>query len=242
MEPRIPTICVDRTAAPAHSLFNANEWSQQSKPIILSCAAQYGLLLHALESLSGVFRAGVQTCEARLRDLQLHWRTAPWELERARYLVEVPTVHLYVQAFLATVKTLLDLLAQLTSAQGLVLKKVHGFHKKGQCVGGELLEILTKKAAPGRQEAASELRRYLSEQKEIWIDELIRARDNMAHPQRGIYQVMWELELLVAGGELECRRVVAPHLNDQLFDEYARNTIGHVKLASANILRILRTA
>lgn len=242
MEPRIPTICVDRTAAQAHSLFNANEWSGESKPIILSCAAQYGLLLHALESLSGVFRNGVETCEARFGDLRLHWRTAPWELERGRYLVEVPTVHLYVQAFLATVKTLLDLLAQLTSTQGLAIKKVHGFHKKGQCIGGELLEILAMKAAPGREEAASELRRYLSEQKDIWIDELVRARDNMAHPQRGMYQVMWELGLVVAGGELKCRRVVAPHVNHQSFDEYARKTIGHVKLASANILRIVWTA
>jgi len=242
MIPRIPTICVDRTAAPANTLFNANEWGEQSKPIILSCAAQYRLLLHALGGLSGVFRAGMETCEARLGDLRMHWRKAPWELERGRYLVEVPTVHLYVQAFLATVKTLLDLLAQLTSTQGLVLKKVHGFHKKGQCIGGELLEILTKRAAPGREGAASELRRYLNEQKDIWIDELVTARDNMAHPERGMHQVMWELELLVGGAELKCRRVVAPHVNDQPFDEYARNTTGHVKLASANVLRILRTA
>jgi hypothetical protein len=101
---------------------------------------------------------------------------------------------------------------------------------------------LTKKAAPGREGAASELRRCLSEQKDIWIDKLVAARDNMAHPQRGMYQVMWELELLVACGELKCGRVIAPHVNDQPFDEYARNTIGHVKLASAKVLRILRTA
>ena len=121
-------ICVDGSTAPAHSLFNANEWRKESKTLVTSCAAQFGLLLHTAACVRSEVARGARVCGSRFEDLKIQWSQAQWDVARVRYLVEVPQVHLHIQAFLAAGKTLLDLLAQLVSTEGLVATKVHGFH------------------------------------------------------------------------------------------------------------------
>lgn len=220
MDERTPTICADRATWSAYSLFNPNEWRVESRAVVSSCAAQFGLLLHTVGCARNEIANGTRACELRLEDLRVQWQMGRWEIGRGRYLVEVPTVHLQVQAFLVTGKTLLDLLAQLASTEGLVIKKVHGFHKKGSAVGGELLHMLSNRASRGKENQASALRAFLESEKTVWIDNLVRARDDLAHPQRGMLQVMWEIQLAESGDGLRADCVVPPHIANLPFDKY----------------------
>jgi len=115
--------------------------------------------------------------------LQGDWAKATWDLDRCDYLVEIPEFHLCVEAYLSTIKTLLDLLAQLVTTEGIVNKKVHGFHKKRSQVGGELLHVLEAKAYSAKKSIASQLHQQVQEHKAIWIDQVVQLRDNLVHPK-----------------------------------------------------------
>jgi hypothetical protein len=235
----MPTICVDQSTAPAHSLFNPNEWRRESKALVSSCAAQFGLLLYTVAHVREECARGARVCGLRFEDLRMQWRQAQWDVSRGRYLVEVPAVHLHIQAFLAVGKTLLDLLAQLVSTERLVTTKVHGFHKKGSVIGGELLYTLTNKASAGREAQAAELRAFLVQEKAAWIDCLVKARDDLAHPQRGMYQVLWDLELAASGHDLKCARTVLPCVGGLAFDLYIEKTMGAFEKMAATFLRLI---
>ena len=239
VDERIPTVCVDQSTAPAHSLFNPNEWRRESKALVSSCAAQFGLLLHTAAHVHQEGARGERVCELRFEDLRRQWCRGRWDASRGRYLVEVPTVHLHIQAFLTVGKTLLDLLAQLVGTEGLVTTKVHGFHKKGPVIGGELLYTLTKNASAGREAQAAELRAFLVQEKAAWIDCLVKARDDLAHPQRGMYQVLWELELAESGPDLKCARIVPPSVGGLAFGQYVEKAMGAFETMAANFLRLI---
>lgn len=237
-----PVILISDGSIAAFSIFNPNDWNGESKPIIASCAAQYSLLLFATSALAKTYEGANQVCQARMGDLSQQWRRAPWDLQRGSYFVEIPAVHLSIQAFLSTVKTLLDLLAQLLSSERLVHVKLHGFHKKGQSVGGEVLHALAHKKNPQRAEIAARVREYLTEQKAAWIDGAVSARDNLAHAVRGMPQVMWELEISNQGDSISCDRIVPPHIGDEPFEQYSHTTAAKVEMLSTTILQALRTA
>ena len=239
---KTPAIFVFEGTTPAHSIFNPNEWSNDSKAVIASCSAQFALLLFASTALATAHEGVAQICAQRVAELQRQWRASRWDLQRLRYFVEVPSVHLSIQAFLVTVKTLLDLMAQLLSTERVVHTRLHGFHKKGRVVGGEVLYALAHKRNPLRGEAAARIREYLTEQKSVWIDEVVEARDCLAHPTRGAPQVMWELEVKAEDGSLACERIVPPHIGEQAFDRYAASVAGLCEVFATKILADVRTA
>ncbi len=226
----------------ALSIFNPNEWRGNSRSIIEACSAQHGLLLHIKEGLKNAMQIGASVCQAAFEEFKIQWKSASWNVNVGCYLVEVPPVHLYIHGFLSTSKALLDLVVQLASSEGLVNKSVHGFHKKGKRIGGEFLDILSKKAAPGREKAASALSCYLLEQKSAWIDKLVNARDDMAHPERGMRQIMWELELVASGADIRCVRMVPPFLGGFCFDKYIANTANDIETACIRILSLMRAS
>jgi hypothetical protein len=224
----------------AHSIFNPNEWDEESKAIIASCSAQFSLLLFVCSTLSSASEGVQQVCERRMNELQHQWLRAKWNLHQCRYFVPVPPVHLSIQAFLVTIKTLLDLLAQLMSTERLVQTKLHGFHKKGRNVGGEVLHALKNKRNPVRGEVATDVRSYILEQKAIWIDNAVLARDYLTHPKRGITQVMWELEVAAENDSIRCDQIMPPHIGDSPFDQFVTTTAAQMEEFSTTILQKLR--
>ncbi len=240
-EERVPAIFVFEGTTPAHSVFNPNQWGDESRAVIASCSAQFALLLFSITSLPLAHATVQQICEQRIGELQRQWRTSRWPVGGLRYFVEVPSAHLSIQAFLVTVKTLLDLMAQLLSTERVVHTKLHGFHKKGHVVGGEVLHALAHKRNPLRAEAAEKIRELLLEQKGVWIDQAVEARDYLGHPTRGAPQVMWELEMKLADNSLLCDRVVPPHVGHQSFDTYAANVVAACEALATTILAELRT-
>jgi hypothetical protein len=188
---------------------------------------------HALER-------GEAVCGLRLQELQNQWRARPWQLDRSQYLVEVPTVHVLVQAYLSSAKTLLDFLAQLTTTEGVVGKVVHGFHKKGDDPGGQLLGFLKSRAAPGRRDQAERLRTYLAEQKDVWIDDLVCARDFLAHPKRRMAQIYWGIDLVEHEGTLTFKECFAPRIAGHPFHEFMASQTDVISAFARQYVRLVR--
>ena len=239
---KIPVIVLDNTSKTAYTIFNSNDWEGKSKAIIASCAAQFSLLEYQATKLPSIVQYSRKMCELRFKELHNQWEKSPWDVNKSDYLVEIPEFHLNIQAYLATIKALLDLTAQLISAEGIVNKTVHGFHKKGILVGGELLQILNTKAKPEKAETALKLFKLIDEQKTIWIDRAVDVRDLLVHPEEGLIQIMFKLEIGVSKGNLKLLQVLQPSLAGQQFDEYAQITFIQVVNFSKTFLRIIKAA
>jgi len=206
----------------------------------MSCAAQYGLLNHGASQIPPVLKNCEKLCKASFVELQGMWAKEPWELDRCCYLVEIPGFHLHAQAYLSTVKTFLDMLAQLVTTEDIVCKKVHGFHKKGSQIGGQFLYILDVKAQAARKGIASQLRQLVEKHKTVWIDKAIELRDNLVHPQRGTYQVTFRLEIELDNESLRLARILPPAIDGQGFGQYAQETMSHVRHFSKLFLDTLK--
>jgi hypothetical protein len=240
--PKTPTILIYSTSKSAYSIFNSNAWEGNSKPIITSCGAQYSLLQYQVTKLPSLIRYSQEICEARFMELKNHWGKSPWDINRGDYLVEVPEFHLHVQSFLATIKTFLDLIVQLISTEGIVAKTVHGFHKKGKQVGGEVLQILETKARPEKSNTAGELFKLIDGQKTAWIDQAVNVRDILVHPVNGLAQVMFRLEIGQKKGELKLLKIIQPSLAGVQFDEYSHMTLMHIDNFSKSYVDIMKAA
>lgn len=225
MKHKIPVILIDENTYPAFSLFNPNEWGGESKPIILSCAANYGLLIYSLTRVNDIFERADVLCLPRGNNLKAQWETARWDLSECMYLVDIPEAHLSIHSFLTTVKTLLDVFVQLISSEGIVSKKIHGFHKKGNNIGGKLLHILKHKASITKRQSALRLHELICQHKETWIDQAVNSRDLFIHPEKGLTRVMFGLSLCEHNGKLNIDKIVKPTIDDQDFDIYAEKTL-----------------
>jgi hypothetical protein len=142
--------------------------------------------------------------------------------------------------FLTTIKTFLDLLVQLVTTEGILNKKVHGFHKKGRQIGGELLHYLDTKAHPEKRSVASQLKQLIEDQKGIWINQSIELRDNLVHPEKGLAQVMFSLEIKQINGRLGLVRIVPPAVDGHSFSEYTQETMQRIHDFSELFLQILK--
>jgi hypothetical protein len=238
---KVPVLLLHGDSKFAFSIFNPNEWTGSSRSIVMSCAAQYGLLNHGASQIPLMLKNCEKLCKARFVELQTDWAKAPWELERCYYLVEIPEFHLYAQAYLSTIKTFLDMLAQLVTTEGIVNRKVHGFHKKRNQVGGEFLHILDVKAYSAKRGIASQLRQLVEEHKAVWIDQAIELRDNLVHPERGMYQVTFRLEIELDDERLRLARILPPAIDSQGFGEYAQETMNRIRHFSKLFLYTLKT-
>lgn len=190
---KIPVILIDQASMPAFHIFNPNDWAGVSKAIVSSCVAQHGLLNYSVKKLHELFGNSDKLCSPKYHELKNQWKTSRWPTEKCEYLAEVPEVHLFVQVFLNSIKSLLDLIVQLISSENIVYTKIHGFHKKRKDPGGKLLHTLKNKA--NSKKISDSLFRLISEQKRKWIDDAVKARDLLVHPEKGLIQVMFQLAL-----------------------------------------------
>jgi hypothetical protein len=240
---KIPIIWVDETNKSAHSIFNANDWSDRSKAIMSSCAAQLSLLEYQAAKLPSIVQYSRKICEVRFKDLKAQWDKSAWNISECDYFVEVPEFHLNIQAFLATIKVFLDLIVQLISSEGIVDTVIQGFHKKGEDIGGRLISILENNAKQGKTVTASKLLMLIGEQKTTWIDQAVGIRDLLVHPNQGMSQIMFRMEIRhKRNGELKLERVIQPLFSGLQLDQYAQITLMSVEGFSKNFLEIIKAA
>jgi len=239
---QIPTIMLDNASKSAYSIFNPNDWIGNSKSIIVSTAAQYSLLEYQANKLPSLVQHSQKMCELRFRELCDQWEKAPWDVNKCDYLVEVPEFHLNIQAYLATIKVFLDLIVQLISSEGIVNTAIQGFHKKGEVIGGRILNILENNAKQEKSETAHKLLKFIDGQKNSWIDQAVNVRDLLVHPNEGMLQVMFRLEIGQRNGKLKLRQMLQPSLAGLQFDQYAQITLIQVEYFSKNFLEILKAA
>lgn len=239
---KTPIILIHPSSMPSYLLFNPNSWKNASKQIIRSCAAQYGLLSYSVNKLDQLFSDAEKLCQPSLQNLNSQWRSAKWTHKRCRYFVEIPEVHLYIQIFLVSVKTLLDLIVQLISSEGVTSSKIHGFHKKGKVIGGEILNLLKNNSSKSKKETSDKIVVLINKHKQDWLDGIVSVRDLLTHPEKGIAQVMFELKLREAEQDLRLVKVIKPKINTKGvdFNIYAKEVLKKVETFSKDFLELTK--
>ncbi|MFZ1058828.1 MAG: hypothetical protein WAP47_06520 [Candidatus Rokuibacteriota bacterium] len=170
------------------------------------------------------------------------WRTASFDLTKIIVYGQVPDLHMRIEAFFGGVKTLLDLLAQLLSSEQIVAAVVDGFHRAQDTYGGKVLNALDHNALGNRKDAAAKVRALIVDHKALWIDEAIRARDHLVHPEKGMHQLMFQLDFLAQGDTVVCERINPPIIGAEAIDHYARGVLTHAHSFSSDLLRLLQEA
>jgi hypothetical protein len=238
--PRIPVICADPSAVVGAVTFNPNPWSGASRGIVLSCWTEYSVLHHCVGQIAELCARSDQQCQRHLDTLQQRWRVARFDLQRVIVFGQVPDLHMRIESFFAGIKTLLDLLAQLLSSERIVAAIVDGFHRAQDVYGGKVLNALENNALGNRRVAAAKIRELILEHKTLWIDEAIRARDQLIHPERGMHQLMFQFDLVARGDTLMCERIQPPMIGAEAIDAYAWGALKHAESFSAEFLKVLR--
>ncbi len=238
--PRIPVICADAAAVIGATTFNPNSWSGLSRGIVQSCWTEYSVLHYCAEQIADLCARSDQVCEKHVATLQQQWRTARFDLEKIVVFGQVPELHIRIEFFFAGIKTLLDLLAQLLSSEKVVTEVVDGFHRSQDVYGGRVLNVLERNARGNRKVVAAKIRELMLANKTSWIDEAIRARDQLIHPEKGMHQLMFRLDLVARDNTIVCRKIHSPMIGAEAVDHYAQGTLTHAQAFSAELLKLLQ--
>lgn len=192
----------------------------------MSCWAELGLLFYCRDRIGEVCGKdrSLDMCGVHIREIQSQWKKVRFPLEKMEYFAEVPDFHIQIEGFFAASKTLLDLLVQLVSSEGIVNGRVHGFHNKGQRV----LNMLERNVVKGKEQIAGSLTSLIREAKSGWIDQLIDIRDILIHPGLGYGQIMFRLSFQQEGKEIGCIAAIPPAIKDLSIDQVAIDTVEHL--------------
>jgi hypothetical protein len=189
-KPKSPIICVHPSADVLGSdIFNPNSWSGGSKAVLHSCQNEYWVLCYCVNQISDMCADAMRLCEKNIMTLQMQWQLGKFPLEELMFYAQQPDLHIRIEAFLSGVKSLLDLLVQLISTEKIVGTGIDGFHRDKDQYGGRVLNALKDNAIKGKKEVAAKINALISKHKNLWIDQVIMARDLLVHPQRGRYQL-----------------------------------------------------
>jgi len=240
-ETKIPIILLHESSAPAFSIFDPNDWDSKSKPIIHLCAINYGLLIYTSKMINDIFEKANVLCSFSLEIIKFQWGKAKWDLSKSNYFADVPQLHLSIHSFLSSVKTFLDVIAQLIGTEGLVSVKIHGFHKKGNSVGGQLLQILENNATKINKDKAGLLQDLIIKHKGLWIDNAVNNRDLLIHPE-GFSKIMFALVLSEKNGNLNLDEILKPSFDGVSFDKYAINMLSSIEEFSTGFLKCIKNA
>jgi hypothetical protein len=239
---RIPLICLDPVSVPSFIIFNSNDWVGESKTIVQSCATEYSVLQHGVSRIATMCLSGKELCQPHFDNLEGHWRKQPWDLEKLAYYGQIPELHMLIEAFFSGLKSLLDLIVQLISTEGIVGSRLHGFHRVGATYGGNVLNSLKSNVCTGREQTAQDIRAFIEEQKKLWIDEVISARNQLVHPSRGTHQLMFYIELENQIGNLIYKDAVPPFVGDKRIDVYSAMKVEDVKKFALTFLGKFRAS
>jgi len=218
---RIPAILLHPASVPSFEVFNPNEWQGCSKGIVQSCSTEYAVLLYGCTCLSDACCKAKTLCQPHFETLNQYWQHQPWDLSKVEYYCEVPAVHLSIEGFFSSIKSLLDLVVQLLSSAHIVNAQVNGFHKQRGVIGGRVLNALEHNVCPGKKTVAEELKVLLLKNKEEWIDETTGVRNQLLHPTQGVRQVMFKMEIADHDGQLQYHSAIPPGINGEPIDTYS---------------------
>jgi len=129
---------------------------------------------------------------------------------------------------------------QLLSSEKIVTGVLDGFHRTQDTYEGRVLNALDNNVQGNRREVAAKVRALIVEHKTLWIDEAIRARDQLIHPVKGIHRLMFQLDLAVQGDGFVCERINPPIIGARTIDDYAWSTLTQADSFSSNFLRQLK--
>lgn len=235
---RIPVIYADKSAFSGARIFNPNSWTGASKGIIQSCWTEYSALDHCVGQIAGMCRDAERLCQNQIKSIQEQWITRRFDLSKVLIFCQQPDLHLIIEAFFSSIKTLLDLIVQLLTSEGVVSVAVDGFHRVQKVYGGTVLNALTNNASHDRKEIATKAGALISQHKESWIDQAVFARDQLIHPKKGMHQLMFHLEFAEKDGKLACVKVTPPQIDSMLIDQYAQKILKHAKEFSSAFLEL----
>lgn len=237
---RVPVICADSSSITGAEIFNPNFWSGESKGVVQSCCTEYAVLHHCVNQIAGMCIHGESLCLPHVERIQHQWRMSKFDLERVVIFSEQPDLHIRIEAFFSGVKTLLDLLVQLLSSEKIVGGIVDGFHRVQGVYGGKVINSLANNALNGRKEAAAKMSALITEHKRLWIDQVILARDQLIHPQKGMCQLMFQLNFAENGGGLVCLEVHPPEIASEPIDQFSERILKNATAFSSSFLGLLR--
>ena len=80
---------------------------------------------------------------------------------------------------------------------------------------------------------------HSTEHKKLWIDQVILARDLLVHPEKGMNQLMFNLELSEKDGTVYCVKAHPPVINSNPIHEYAQGTLKQITAFSSSFLALL---
>lgn len=181
-----------------------------------------------------------RVCANNIETIQQQWRTARFDLRKMVFFGQQPDLHIRIEAFFSGVKTLLDLLVQLLSTEKVVSEAVDGFHRAQNVYGGRVLNALRNNAMKNKKDAAAKLDALVSEQKTLWIDQVILARNQLIHPEKGMHQLMFHLEFAEEDNVLECVKVNPPEIDGKPIHLYAQEVLRQAAAFSTSFLGLVR--
>jgi hypothetical protein len=235
-----PVICVDPSSVAGADTFNPNSWFGGSKGVIQSCWTEYSVLHHCVDQISGMCDDAKRVCAKNIETIQQQWLTARFDVRKMVFFGQQPDLHIRIEAFFSGVKTLLDLVVQLLSTEKIVSEAVDGFHRAQNVYGGRVLNALRNNAMKNKKDAANKLDALVSEQKKLWIDQVILARDQLIHPEKGMHQLMFHLDFAEKDNVLECVKVSPPEIDGKPVHLYAQEILRQVTVFSTSFLRLVR--
>ncbi len=144
-----------------------------------------------------------------------------------------------IEAFFSGAKTLLDLMVQLLSSERVVNVGINGFHCVKKIYGGNVLNALTSNVPDPKKEVSEKVRGLVCEHKTLWIDQAIEARDQLIHPEKGMHQLMFQLDFTVQAEKLVCIKVNQPIIGSEPIGQYALRVLQHTQAFSSTFLNML---
>ena len=178
-------------------------------------------------------------CAKNIATLQQQWHLKRFDFNKMAFFAQQPDLHIRIEAFFSGAKTLLDLLMQLLATEKIVAGVINGFHRDKDIYGGRVLNVLRGNVVKGRQDVAAKLDILISDHKNLWIDELILARDLLVHPQKWMHQLMFNLELAEKDDLLVCIKAHPPEINSRPIHLYAMDTLKEVTAFSSSFIGLL---
>ncbi len=240
---RIPIICVDQSTWESTKVFNPNSWSGDSKGIAQSCWVELSVLRHCIVQIHALCTDRKTQCSSQIANIQKQYKSAQFPIEKSIVFAEKPELHMRIEAFFSGVKSLLDLMVQLLTTENIVSVAVHGFHRTKNVYGGSVINALQNNATKNHKELAKNIEKLIAQHKNQWIDQVVRARDDLIHPRKGMFQLMFQMDFEENNGDLICTQVKSPTVNSAPIDQYTARTLQQItEFATAFIVLLQKPA
>jgi hypothetical protein len=225
IDARIPVVCLAPSAVKGAEIFNPTFWTGTSKGIIQSCWTEYSVLDHCVTQIISIVRDADRHCRKHLQLIQDQWKKENFDINKVIIFCQQPDLHMSIEAFFSGIKTLLDLMVQLLTSEGVVQKAIDGFHRNKNVYGGKVLSVLERNASKDRKETALNIIDLILRNKETWIDQSILVRDQFVHPQKGKHQLMFHIELFKKYSRLKLEKIIPPHIDDVPINQYTQKVL-----------------